>query len=509
MKRTHLPLAAALAAVFIQVDFTYCQIVNLEWQQSVGGTSSEGAYCINPTTDGGYIAGGYTYSGISGNKTVAGFGDSDYFVVKFNGSGDIEWQNEFGGSGYDQLETVVQTADGGYILGGISISGISGNKTETNYAGSVDLWIIKLDASGNISWQNTIGGNAGDYLGSIYPTSDGGYIIGAQSYSGISGDKTEPVSGFSDYWVIKLNASGTIVWQNTIGGTNTDYCFRAKESADGGFIVSGVSNSNISGDKTEASIGGIGSMDVWVLKLNNLGAIVWQNTIGGTNAETAFELDVTPDGGAVIGTQTYSNSSADKSENNISGLTTTLDYWVIRLDNEGNILWENTLGGTSDDYNHALEVMNNGEIVVGGYSISPASGDKTAANYGNADFWYIKLDSLGNIIYDKTIGGINQDYCYHIAETLDGRIVLCGTSYSGLTGIKTSPNYGINDFWVVKVDDICEPTTEICNSLDDDCNGLVDDGITVEISVAAGGPTTFCQGSNVMLTATHTGETLQ
>ncbi|MBK9554981.1 MAG: T9SS type A sorting domain-containing protein [Bacteroidetes bacterium] len=513
--KKHLQIAQLLTKITfcigVIISFTitkiHAQAVNIEWQQVYGGSSTDGAYDIDATADGGYITGGYSYSGISGNKTATNYGDSDYWVVKTDSVGNIEWQKTYGGSAFEQVETLSQTADGGYILGGYSVSGISGNKTEANVAGSIDLWIVKIDATGNITWQNAIGGNGSDYLGSIYPTADGGYIVGAYSFSGISGDKTEAVVGFSaDYWILKLNSSGNIVWQNTIGGTGNDYCYRAKEAADGSFIVSGVSNSPISGDKTENSAGGV---DVWVLKLDNSGNIVWQNTLTAAQTETAFEMDITSDGGAVIGTQTYSNSSVDKSENNISGGITSNDYWIIKLDASGNVEWENTIGGTSFDHNHALLVMNSGEIVVSGYSQSPISGDKTQPLIGLADFWLVKLDAAGNIIYDKTMGGTAADYCYGLTETLDGRFVMCGSSASTISGDKTLNTFGLSDFWLLKIDDICEATTEICNTIDDDCDGLIDEELFVDITVTADGPLTFCQGATVTLTATHNGAGLQ
>jgi hypothetical protein len=128
--------------------------------------------------------------------------------------------------------------------------------------------------------------------------------------------------------------------------------------------------------------------------------------------------------------------------------------------------------------------------------------------FGVADYWVVKLDSLGNIIWDKNIGGALSDYCYDIIELNDGQLVLGGISTSGITGNKTVGTYGNGDFWLVYLNE-CVPTDEICNSLDDNCNGLIDDGITVEISIAADGPTTICQGNTVVLTATHTGSTLQ
>lgn len=484
------------------------QIVDIIDQKTMGGSLSEGAYNLDATSDGGLIAAGYTYSGISGIKTDGTYGNGDYWVVKTDAAGNIEWQKTYGGSDYDQLETVAQTLDGGYILGGYSVSGISGIKTENNHAGSIDIWIIKLDATGNIVWQNTIGGNSSDYLGSIDITEDGGYIVGAYSYSDISGDKTENHIGDADYWILKLNAAGNIVWQNTIGGTSADYCFRAQELSAGGFIVSGSSASQISGDKSEGTVGPGFSTDIWVLKLDAGGNIVWQNTIGGNSTETAFELEVTPDGGAIIGTYTLSMAAGDKSENNISGAPTTYDYWIVKVNSSGIVEWENTIGGTADDYCHGLTQTGDGGFAVSGYSTSSASGDKTENMFGVADYWVVKLDSLGNILWDKNIGGALSDYCYDIIELNDGQLVLGGTSTSGISGNKTVGTYGNGDFWLVYLNE-CVPTDEICNSLDDDCNGLIDDGITVEISIAAGGPTTICQGNNVALSATHSGTSLQ
>ena len=302
LSKTQFPGMYFKSTVSILIGLSFCvmqmqaQIVDITDQKTMGGSLSEGAYNLDATSDGGLIAAGYTYSGISGIKTDGNYGNSDYWVVKTDAAGNIEWQKTYGGSDYDQLETVAQTLDGGYILGGYSVSGISGIKTENNHASSIDIWIIKLDATGNIVWQNTIGGNSSDYLGSIENTSDGGYIVGAYSYSDISGDKTENHIGDADYWILKLNAAGNIVWQNTIGGTSADYCFRAQEISGGGFIVSGSSASPVSGDKTEGTVGPGFSTDIWVLKLDASGNIVWQNTIGGNSTETTFELELTPEG---------------------------------------------------------------------------------------------------------------------------------------------------------------------------------------------------------------------
>src|SRR5688572_1611741 len=199
-----------------------------------------------------------------------------FMTPLFSISQEIEWQNTIGGSDHDELFSIQQTADGGYIAGGVSFSNMSGDKTE-NCMGAVDYWIVKTDSTGTIQWQNTIGGSNNDILTDIHQTVDGGYILGGYSSSNISGDKTEN-SNFADFWIVKTDNLGNIQWQNTIGGSNHDLLFSLHQTTDGGYILGGYSLSNISGDKTENSNG---SKDFWIVKTDNLGNIQWQNTIGG------------------------------------------------------------------------------------------------------------------------------------------------------------------------------------------------------------------------------------
>ncbi|HNL06927.1 MAG TPA: hypothetical protein PKH93_05085, partial [Chitinophagales bacterium] len=183
-------------------------------QNTIGGSSEDYLQSLQQTTDGGYILAGYSNSSISGDKTTAPKGASDYWVVKLSTTGTIEWQNTIGGSGYEQLEAIQQTTDGGYILGGASSSGISGDKTEAS-KGSSDYWVVKISNVGDVSWERTIGGNGSDYLQDIQQTIDGGYILGGSSTSGISGDKTEASYpdffglGAGDFWIVKLSDINT------------------------------------------------------------------------------------------------------------------------------------------------------------------------------------------------------------------------------------------------------------------------------------------------------------
>ena len=482
---------------------SFAQAPAIQWQNTIGGSFTDYLYSLYQTTDGGFILGGYSYSSISGDKTEANIGGvwADYWVVKLNSSGAIEWQNTIGGSGEDYLYSIQQTTDGGYILGGESWSGISGDKTEASW-GSSDYWVVKLNSSGAIEWQNTIGGSSTDYLYSLQQTSDGGYILGGWSQSGLTGDKTEASMGGSDYWVVKLNSSGAIEWQNTLGGGGEDKLYSLQQTTDGGYLLGGHSYSGISGDKTEVPLGG---SDYWVVKLNSSGAIEWQNAIGGSSEDFLLSFQQTTDGGYILGGYSSSGISGVKNEALLGGY----DYWVVKLNSSGVIEWQNTIGGSSDDYLLSLQQTTDDGYILGGYSISGISGDKTETSLGGYDYWVVKLNNSGAIELQNTIGGIGNDYLRSLQQTTDDGYILGGYSISGISGDKTETSLGFYDYWVVKLEGDCTPITEICNTLDDNCNGLIDDGVVETISISAGGATTFCQGGSVILTASHSGTSLQ
>ncbi len=400
---------------------------------------------IQQTSDGGYILGGWSYSNISGDKTEVSQGVTDYWVVKLDASGDIMWQNTIGGGSHEELNSVQQTIDGGYILCGFSQSDIYGDKTENSQGGS-DYWIVKLDELGNVSWQNTIGGNHIDVLNSIQQTIDGGYILGGWSYSNISGDKAENRQGSvgNDYWVLKLDAIGNITWQNTIGGNGKDELYSIRQTVDGGYILGGWSHSNISGDKTEASQG---VDDYWVVKLDASGDILWQNTIGGNSTDWLSSIQQTIDGGYILGGISASNISGDKTENSQGGQ----DYWIVKLDADGNISWQNTIGGNGSEVFNSIQQNIDGGYILGGYSNSNISGDKTENSQGGFDYWVVKLDASGNILWQNTIGGSSSDWLSSVQQTSDGGYILAGSSNSEISNDKIENSLGGLDYWVVKL----------------------------------------------------------
>lgn len=499
---------------------------NIIWQNTIGGLSSDDLECIEATPDGGCIIGASSTSLIGGDKTENCFltpgavHTKDYWVVKLNSTGDIEWQNTIGGTGDDYIKAIRQTPDGGYILGGYSFSKISGDKTEFNIGGS-SYWIVKIDAVGNILWQNTIDGVNEDKLTSLDLTADGGYILGGYSKSGISGEKTEACFNNSfDYWIIKVNSSGIPEWQNTIGGNNDDVLTSIRQTLDGGYIVAGTSKSNVTGDKTAACRG---MDDFWVIKLNSTGAISWQKTIGGTQTDASCEIREKPDGGYFIAGESSSGIGAEKTVDYIG----YSDYWLLELDALGNIIWQNVYGGLGYENFTAMEIMQDGGVIMGGKSNSDISGNKTENAYdyydgtNRDDFWIVRLagdtcvptmevcndydeDCDGNI--DEGAAPIIAIEATNLTTFCEGGYVPLYATYTGNGTLQWKRNgnniTGANSAVykaTTKGTYSCRITTDCGSALSSDIIVTVPKNPTA--SITAGGPVVFCAGGNVVLSA--------
>lgn len=441
-----------LVATFCAACSLFAQAPAIEWQNTIGGNSDDYLVHIQPTIDGGYILGGDSNSNISGDKVENSRGGLDYWIVKLNAAGTIQWQKTIGGDGEDQCIAVQPTMDGGYIVGGYSYSNSSGDKTE-NSLGLGDYWIVKLDGDGNLQWQNTIGGSGDEYLLSIQQLANGDYILGGVSSSNISGDKTENNKGGPDGWVVQIDMMGNVQWQKTIGGSDYDDIRSIQQTTDGGFIFGGQSKSDISGDKTENSKGGV---DFWVVKLSPIGNIQWQKTIGGDKYDALHVIQQTIDEGYVMGGYSLSSISGNKTENGWGNE----DYWVVKLDENGNIQWQNTVGGNKYDNLITLREIADTGYVLGGFSISDISGNKTTSSMGYGDYWLIKLDPTGKIQWQSNFGGSNDDYLYSVQLTPDGGYILGGYSLSNISGDKTENSSGKLDCWIIKLSPDLVPTAE-------------------------------------------------
>ncbi|MPR37296.1 hypothetical protein [Salmonirosea aquatica] len=242
--------------------------------------------------------------------------------------------------------------------------------------------------------------------------------------------------GNSDYWVVKLDAAGGIVWQKALGGSGVDVATALTASPDGGYIVVGYTQST-DGDVS----GNHGNSDYWVVKLDAAGGIVWQKALGGTGYDEAKVITASGDGGFVVAGFTYST------DGDVSGNHGNSDYWVVKLDSLGSIVWQKALGGTGYDIANALTASDDGGFVVAGFTESN-NGD-VAENQGNADYWVVRLDSLGGIVWQKALGGTDYDDAFAITASDDGGFVVAGFTESNDGDV--SGNHGNADYWVVRL----------------------------------------------------------
>jgi len=300
------------------------------------------------------------------------------------------WNKTYGGTDYDYARALVQTADGGYALAG--------------YTG--DFWLVKTNAAGNMMWNQTYGGTSGDYAWALVQTADGGYALagGTDSFG----------AGGHDFWLVRTDADGTMMWNRTYGGTDVDGAYALLQTADGGYALAGRTNSF-----------GAGNEDFWLVKTDAAGTMQWNQTYGGTDVDVAYALVQTADGGYALAGYTKSLGAGKG------------DFWLVKADAAGNMMWNQTYGGTDVDGAYALVQTGDGGYALAGYTGSFGAG-------AWEDFWLVKTDSAGNMQWSKTYGGALTDIANALVQTADGGYALAG--YTGfLEGFET-------DFWLVKTD---------------------------------------------------------
>lgn len=420
----------------------------IEWQQVLGGVHSEYLYDVKSTPDYGFLLAGSSFSADSGNKSEKGQGDLDYFLWKMDESGKMEWQKVFGGSGSDYLYSVGMTSEGGYILGGSSDSPVSGDKKEAGF-GNMDFWIIKIDPQGKEEWQITLGAIGNDQLQSIEQTPDGGFIIGGSSDSSpikdekgkTIGNKSEETRGSYDYWIIKLSAEGEVEWEKTYGGMFADQ-LKNIIITENGYLVGGTSNSIVSSDKTAENIG---MGDFWLIQLKQNGEEIWQKTYGGEGDEILSNIIQTEKGFLLTG-----SSNSKTSETKKASSTNGTDFWVIEIDKDGNHIWDNSYDFGQWDVLVSATKSEDNTYLLGGYASTETLGRKTD-NKGINDYIALKINHKGEILWSKTIGGKDTDQLKGLTQTRDGGYILAGNSDSKKSDDKDQASIGGNDFWVVKL----------------------------------------------------------
>ncbi len=419
---------AGLFLLFLLSLTARAQAPDIVWQNALGGSENDVAKAITRTPDGGFAVAGQTNSSNGDVSSKNGF--SDAWVVKLDASGNLVWQKTVGGPNLDDARAITATSDGGFVVAGVMPSD-----------GSSDAWVVKLDASGNTVWQKTYGGTSSDVANAITATSDGGFVVVGTTASNdgdVSGN-----NGSFDYWILKLNASGELLWQKTLGGSDADFGEAITLAGDGGYVVAGYSSSN-DGDVS----GNNGERDAWVVKLDASGNLVWQKSLGGSNQDFATAITMTSDMGFVVSGPTAS------SDGDVTGNKGSRDFWVVKLDASGNLVWQKTLGSTGFDVSNAVVTTSDGGIVVAG-GVPTNDGDVTE-NKGGYDIWVVKLNASGNLVWQKSYGGTLVDEASALTTTSDGGLVVAGSTESN--DGDASGNQGARDFWVVRLASPTPPT---------------------------------------------------
>lgn len=421
---------------------------NKVWDKTIGGNSSDLLRTLVAAPGGGFLLGGSSFSGKGGDKSQAGRGgiDRDYWVVKIGESGAKLWDRTITGDSDDDLQAIVATPDGGFLVGGNSFSGIGYNKTG-EARGIDDYWVVKLTKNGVQVWDSTLGTFGTEDLRSIITTPDGGYLLGGSSDTGINGDKSTASKGNWDYWVVKINKTGAKVWDKTVGSNGEDYFKDLVATPGGGYLLGGNSSSGVSGDKTEK---GRGSSDYWIVKISEIGNKLWDLTLGGSGHEEMRALISTSENGYLIGGRSFSGVSGEKTEASRGDY----DYWLVNIkeDNPLAAQWNMRYGGAKADGFTVLIATSDGGYLSGGYSNSAAGGDKSQNSQGLNDYWIVKSDKSGKKLWDKRYGGAGDDFLNAVIQTRDGGYLLGGSSLSNIGGDKTQPTRGERDFWIVKID---------------------------------------------------------
>jgi hypothetical protein len=364
---------------------------DLLWTQTFGGSEYDWGRMIQQTSDGGYVVVGDTYS--------FGAGHFDIWLIRMGVDGDTLWTRTYGGTNEERGYSVQETADGGFIIAGT---------TGSYGSGAYDVWLVKTDADGSQEWSQTFGGSLWDWGWSAEEVIGGGYIITGytESYG----------PGVSAVWLIRTDSEGALLWDETFGGSSSEYGCSVQQTLDGGFIVVGDTYSY-----------GAGSRDIWLIKTDGNGDSLWTRTFGGGGSDGGSSVCETPDGDYVITGYTKSFGAGQA------------DVWLIKTDGAGDSLWTRTFGGSGDDHGCSVRLTSDEGYVVAGYTESRGAGDD--------DVWLIRADSHGDTLWTETFGGSGHDRGRSALETADGGYVIAGEVFSYANGAY--------DIWVIKAGPAC------------------------------------------------------
>ncbi len=434
----------SLFIFFSTLAIAYPQQAQMEWQQCYGGSDQDNGRSVVVLENGNIVVFGGTNSNdfdVSSNH-----GGYDFWLFETDSTGNLLWEKTYGGSDDDLPERMMQSPDGGYVLFGSTVSNdgdVSGNH------GNVDYWVVKTDSVGNLLWQRCLGSHANDIPSDMDIDGEGNiYVMGLTV--GHDGDVSAN-NGFYDYWFLKLDPNGQIVWDKNLGGTYTDNGLCISATSDGGVIVGGLID-DIDGDITCNT--SLGQVTAWVVKLDSANNIEWQQCYGGTYTESVVDIKNTADGGYIFLGLTNSNDGDVSGYHGTPGNIYNFDIWVIKVDSIGSIEWQRCLGGYENESPEFIKITPEGNYLVGGNTVSndgDVSGNHSIT--GRSDQWIVKLDQNGMILWQQCFGGSWDDGLFGSCVLSETKYLMIGSSsYSGGGDVDCDLK-GEGDVWMYKLFD--------------------------------------------------------
>jgi len=355
------------------------------WSKTYGNGKETGHSLIE-TSDGGFA--------IAGDTRSFGAGGNDFWLVKMDANGNMEWNQTYGGPESERAKALIKTSDGGFAIAG----------HYTHPSGECDFWLVKTDSYGNMEWNQTYGGPGVDLANSLIETSDGGYAIGGS----FNPDYEDPF-GDRDFWLVKTDSYGNMEWNRTYRDSPSNYCSDLVETNDGGYLLAGNTGRYL----VEANI--------WIIKTDEQGNIEWDKRYGGREHSGANSVVKTSDGGYAL-----------------AGYLSQ-DFWLIKIDGSGNIKWNQTYSKSGVEEAYSLVVTSDGGYALAGITTG------AIGKQSYIDSWMVKTDTSGNEIWSQTYGGTGDQYLYSLIETSNGAFALAG--------FKTSTYAGPPDLWLIKTDE--------------------------------------------------------
>jgi hypothetical protein len=361
------------------------------WNMTYGGTNTDIGEDVAECSGGGFIMTGWTQS--------YGGSDRDVWLVRTDEFGNHLWNKTFGGDEGDYGMSVIECSGGGFAVAGY---------TSSFGPGSSDMWLIRTDASGNHLWNQTYGGISGDQAQAVLECSGGGFAL--------AGYTSSYGAGYADFWLIRTDASGTLQWSQTYGGSaGGEVCESLVECSGGGFALTGSTGSF-----------GAGGSDIWLVRTDASGNHQWNQTFGGTNNDDSYSVVECSGGGFAI---------AGKTKSFVVGFSA--DMWIIRTDASGNHQWNKTYGGYQTDEAYSIVELSGGGFAVSGYT--------TSYDIAGGDVWLIRTDANGDHLWNETYGGTNWEYGYSVVE--------CSNAGFAIGGRTASYGAGQDDFWLFRIPD--------------------------------------------------------